>query len=499
MMRVAVAGLWHETNTFSSVPADYAAFDADVLVREEALWEEYLGSEATIAGFLDAAEDLGFELVPLLHARTGPIGTITDDAFERIVGEILERLDAGGPWDAVLLANHGAAVAQSHPDADGEMAARVRSQLPPNVPIGMALDLHANVSHRMVSNTTVLNTYQTNPHLDARSRGREVAELTVRAARGEIRPVQALVTPPLVINITRQWTGESPMRELIRVAEESYRSAGVLSVSAVQGYPYADVPEMGMSFHAVSDADPALAQHTAHRLAQHAWNHREQMRPALPSPEEALREALTLSRNASAPIVIMDVGDNILGGSSADSTVLLAAARQLRVQGVLQTLFDPAAVAQCAAAGEGARMNFAVGAKTDEHHGSPLPISGRVLKIADGRYEDPTPTHGGFRYFDDGKRALIETDDGATVLLTSNRSSNLSREQWYSLGVKPEQFPVIVAKGVVSPRPAYEPIAAKIILANTPGLTTADLDTLRYRRRRRPLFPFEPEASYAHG
>ena len=496
-MRVAVAGLWHETNTFSSVPADYAAFEADLLAREHAMWDEYHGSEATIAGFLDAAEALGFEAVPLLHARTGPIGTITDEAFERIVGETLERLEAGKPWDAVLLANHGAAVAHSHPDADGEMAARIRARLPPNVPVGMALDLHANLSPQMVASTTVLNTYQTNPHLDARSRGREVAELTIRAARGEVAPVQALVKPPLVINITRQWTGEQPMQSLIELATRCYGEAGVLSASVVQGYPYADVPEMGMSFHAISDGVATLAQRIASTLAQAAWAAREEMRPNIPSPHRTLQAAKSLSEVADAPIVIMDVGDNILGGSSADSTVLLAEARRMGLRGVLQTLFDPQAVALCASAGEGARVTLEVGAKTDAHHGAPLAVSGRVRRIAQGKYEDPTPTHGGFRYFDDGLRALIEADDGATVLLTSHRSSNLSREQWYSIGVRPERYPIIVAKGVVSPRPAYEPIAAKILLANTPGLTTADLDNLTYRQRRRPLFPFEADAPYA--
>lgn len=496
MMRVAIAGLWHETNTFSSVPADYAAFASDTLVRDDAIWEEYEGSEATIAGFLDAAKALKFRPVPLLHARTGPIGTITDDAFERIVGEIVDRLRLEGPWDAVLLANHGAAVANSFPDADGEMAARVRQALPARVPIGMALDLHANISARMVANTTVLNTYQTNPHLDARARGKEVAALTVRAAVGEISPVQALFDPPLVVNITRQWTGESPMKQLMEQARTWYQRPELLSASVVQGYPYADVAEMGMSFHAIANGEAKLAQEAARSLAMSAWTARGEMTANIPSVHDALQRARTIASSARKPVVIMDVGDNILGGSSADSTVLLEEARRFGLRCVLQTLFDPRAVAQCIEAGEGAKITLSIGAKTDTHHGRPMHVSAQVMKIADGRYEDPNPTHGGFRFFDDGKRALLKTTDGATVLLTSNRSSNLSREQWYSIGVRPERFRLVVAKGVVSPRPAYEPIASEIILADTPGLTTADLDTLTYHHRRRPLFPFELHTSY---
>lgn len=490
-MRIAVAGLWHETNTFSSVRADLAAFEALALVRGQEVLDEYQGSQATIAGFLDAAAELHFDVVPLIHARTGPIGPITSDAFERIMAEMVTGLREGGPWDGVLLANHGAAVADGFPDADLEIVSRVRAAIGAAVPIGVALDLHANLSQALVTTATVITVYQTNPHLDARLQGERCARLLWRVIKGEIEPEMALQIPPLVINITRQNTSESPMREILAAARQARSDHGLLGTFAVQGYPYADVPQMGMSFLAIADGSPAAARAGASQMADTAWHLRNELQANLSTIDEALADVAAASRG---PVVLMDVGDNIPGGSSADSTVLLHAAREAGIRGLAQTLFDPAAAAECHAAGSGAELTLRVGAKTDELHGAPLDVEARVIALDHGQYEDQGPTHGGFRYFAEGARAVVETTDGFTLLLMSIRSGNLSLQQWRSIGVEPANFRAIVAKGVVSPRAAYDAIASKTLLVDTPGLTTADLSRLDYQYRRRPLFPFEPAA-----
>jgi microcystin degradation protein MlrC len=489
-MRIATLGILHETNTFSRVPADYAAFEASGILRGDAIVAVHRGGHHTLSGFIEAAETLDFELVPLIFATTGPIGLITKDAFDRIVGEMLER---GGPWDGVLLANHGAAVSEEYPDVDGEVAARVRRLVGPNVPIGMALDLHGNLSQTAVDNTTAITFYRTNPHLDPRPRAFECANLIYRAIKGEIRPVQALETPPLVINIVKQYTGEEPLASLMADCESLLTRPGILSASVIEGYPYADVEQMGASFLVVADGDPQLARDCCRWLARRAWDRRQEFVGDIPSPSEALT---TARQAAHGPVVLMDVGDNIGGGSSADSTVLLAEAQRLGVGSYLQTLYDPEAVAACVASGVGTSLTLRVGAKTDSFHGHPVQVTGRVRLISDGQFEDRRPTHGGWRYFDGGTTVVLETTDEHTLVLTSRRVGNTSIEQMYSLGIRPEEKKVVVAKGVVSPRPAYAPIAAQIILVNTPGLTTADLSFFNYQHRRHPLFPFEPDAEY---
>jgi microcystin degradation protein MlrC len=489
-MRLATLGLAHETNTFSRVPADFDQFE---ILRGEELRQKHGTATTTLAGYFAAADRLGFELVPLLFAVAGPIGTITKDAFDRIVGEMLALLEQQGPWDGVLMPQHGAAVSEEFPDADGEIVRRVRALVGPDVPIGASLDMHANVSQKVVEQSTVTTVYRTNPHLDAKQRAEECAEMIVRTINGEIRPAQALEMPPLLVNIVKQFTGEEPMLSLVQGIDEVLARPGMLSASVAEGYPYADVEEMGMSFLAVHDGDASAARDAARWLARRAWDRRAALQGDVPSVTEALQYA---ARAEKGPVVLMDVGDNIGGGSSADSTYLLAEAQRLGIRGFLQTLYDPEAVMACVVAGVGANVSLDVGGKTDDLHGSPVSVTGRVRVLFDGRYEDPFPTHGGWRFFDGGTTAVLETTDGHTLVLTSNRTGNTSLEQMYSVGVRPERFQVVVAKGVVSPRPAYSRVAAEIVLVNTPGVTTSDLSFFTYRHRRTPLYPFEPDATY---
>ena len=521
-MRIATLGISHETNTFSRVPAGYEQFEEVELLRGSEILERHADSAYTIAGYVEASRDLGFELVPLMFARTGPIGTITKDAYDRLSGEMLGMLRDQGPWDGVLIANHGAAVSEEFPDMDAEMARAIREIVGPEVPVGITLDMHSNISRELIERTTACVVWRTNPHLDTRIRGRKTADLIYRAALGEITPVQWIETPPMLVNIVRQFTGEEPMMGLVADAVAANERPGILDTSVAEGYPYADVEEMGMSFIAIADGDLDIARDAARWMARRAWPQRAELNVSVPSVTEALTMAeqryvgrkpegvtnfvpsdgTALSAPVAdsdhshlGPIVLMDVGDNIGGGSSADSTFILAEAKRLGVKGLLQSLYDPEAVAACVSAGVGAEVTLEVGGKTDDMHGDPVRVTGKVRAISDGNFEETRPIHGGYRYFSAGTCVRLDTTDGHTLLLTARRSGNTSREQMYHIGIWPETYRVVVAKGVVSPRPAYQPIAAEVILVNTPGVTTADLSTFTYHRRRVPLYPFE-EATY---
>lgn len=516
-MRFAILGISHETNTFSIVPATYEQFEKQIIERGQEIVDRFATSEYTIAGYLQAAKELGFEAVPLMYARTGPIGTITKDAYDRLSSEMLAMLRDEGPWDGVLIANHGAAVSEEFPDMDAEFTRAVREIVGPDVPVGITLDMHANISKETVANTDACVVWRTCPHLDTKLRGRKCAELIYRAAKGEIKPVQYIEMPPMLVNIVKQFTGQEPMKSLVDDCFAANERPGILDTSIAEGYPYADVEEMGMSWIAISDGDLDSARETAKWMAERAW----QKRADLNNPVPGIREALTMAQeryvgpkpdgvenfvpsDGSAlaepepsehshlgPVVLMDVGDNIGGGSSADSTHILKVAQEMGIQGFLQSLYDPEAVQACVSAGVGAELSLDVGGKTDDMHGEPVRVVGTVRRIHDGKYEETRPTHGGGRFYNDGQRVRFDTTDGMTILLTSVRSGNTAREQMYSIGIRPEDYRVVVAKGVSSPRPAYQPIAAEIILVNTPGVTTADLSTFTYHRRRVPLYPFE--------
>lgn len=493
-MRLALLGFHHETNTFATRPTDYADFGQHGILRGDELVVRHAEAHSTVAGFLEAGRRFDVTVVPLYYATTNPSGMITRAAFERIADELVAALQANGPWDGVLLALHGAAVAEGYPDADGEVVARIRAAVGPHVPIGLALDLHANLTARMVDQATVTVLYRTNPHLDPRLRALECATFVVRTVRGEIHPVQALETPPLVINIVTQGTDEEPMQGLMAATEAVIARPGMLSASIAMGYPYADVPEMGAAFLAIHDGDPAAARAAARELATLAWQRRTAFVARIPGPTEALQQAMLAPRG---PIVLLDVGDNIGGGTVGDSTVLLAEARRLGVRRYLQTLYDPGAVAACVGVGVGTGVTLLVGGKDPDTPQLPVEVTGHVRLISDGRFEDPTPTHGGWRFFDAGTTVVLQTTEEQTLVLTSRVIGNTSIQQMASLGIRPERCQVVIAKGVLSPRPAYAPIAAQMVLVNTPGITTADLSRFTYHQRRRSLYPFEAEAVYA--
>jgi microcystin degradation protein MlrC len=466
--RLAVLGLNHETNSFSPVPTGLRAFEQDGVLRGAEIVARHATAHTTVAGLLSVASD-DVEVVPLLYASATPSGIIPDDAFETLAGEMLALLAAGAPWDGVLLGLHGAAVTARHPDVDGEILRRVRAVVGPGTPVGAALDMHANVSALMAAHADVLVAFRTNPHVDARETGAECARLVVDAARGVSRPVVAVELVPAVINIVRQSTRESPMRELVGRALARRAEPGVLSVSVVEGYPYADVPEMGMSAVVVADGDRGLADRVAREVGGLIWDARRHFDRPIPGPREAMRAALA---RPDGPVVLLDVGDNVGGGGSGDSTTLL-------------------------------RVGLAEGALTLEVGGRvappPVAVTGTVRTLSDGRYEEPTATHGGFRFFDAGPTAVLALPEDNLVVLTTVPVLPTSLRQLTALGIDPTTRRILVAKGVVSPRAAYEPIASEMILVDTPGVTAADLRQFAYHQRRTPLFPFERDVRYPIG
>ncbi|WP_053206591.1 M81 family metallopeptidase [Jiangella muralis] len=493
-MRLAMVGFGHEANTFAPSAATLAAWDRAGILEGEAIRQRYERSESILAGyFAYAAEDPAAEVVPLVFSWITPTGASTAEAFEHLTGLMVARLRDQGPWDGVLLPQHGAAVADGYPDADGEFLRRVRDAVGPDVAIGVTLDLHANVSRQLVDHADVVTVYQTNPHVDAREQGLACARLLGRTIRGEIRPVTALAELPLAAGILRMGTSQEPMLRLLAGAREHERRTGVLSVSLVEGFPYADVAEMGMSVIAIADGDAALAADVARSVAADTWEHRAGFVGAAPGTDEAMRQAGAAD---GGPVVVLDMGDNVGGGSPGDSTHLLHAARRLGVTGVAQCVYDPAVALSCAAAGVGARVELAVGGKVDDRHGSPFPIRGEVIAVTDGRFEDPSATHGGARVFDLGRSAGVRTDDGFLLALHSRPEGTWSRLQFSTLGIEPADVPIIIAKGVHAPRAAFEPIASQLIWADTPGSTSADLTAFDFHHRRRPMYPFEPDARF---
>ncbi|WP_435119103.1 M81 family metallopeptidase [Amycolatopsis thermoflava] len=495
MIRIAVLGLSHEANSFSSRLVDNAYFERMGILRGKEIVDQHMDGATTISGYLNAASKHNdVEVLPLIMTTLIPAGVITAEALRTRADEMIAAVCDAGPVDAVLVSLHGAAVAEDVLDVDGYLLRRIREVVGPGVPVGASLDLHANVSAAMCDHSDVLNTYRTNPHVDAKETGEEVADLIIRTARGELRPTQAFVHLPAAINILCQNTSESPMRDILAEAESTLTAAGVLSVTVAEGYPYADVPEMGVGIVVVTDDDGSAAREHARALAGKVWAYRHMFeKPAL-TPEDALNSARS---HNTGPVLLLDVGDNIGGGSPGDSVTLLNAARQTDFESLLTIVHAPEAARRCDEAGIAARLELEFGADADPATGPPVRCSARVLALHDGRYEASEPVHAGMRRFDAGTSAAVQLDTGQTVILTSKVVLPFSTTQLTTLGLACDQFQAIVAKGVHSPLAGYGPHVSKVLYVDTPGWTSSNLSRFKYRNRSRPMYPFELNADFS--
>lgn len=490
-MRIAIASFTHESNTFAAKPTTLNDF---TIHRGPEMIDHFRPTFHEVAGYIAGADEYDFDLVPTLGANATPSGTVTRDAYEAITGEILAQLAAQkGKIDGILLALHGAMVVEDYPQGDGETVRRVRELMGPDVPIVVTHDYHGNVPPDLVENADALIIYKTNPHIDQRERGLQAAELLARTIRGEVKPVSALVKPNVLFNIAFHNTSLPPMKPIMDAAIALEQEPDILAVSIAAGYQYADVPYMGPSVVVVADGDAELARRGAQRIADLIWAARDQLRPDLPKPAEAVRMAMSARE---FPVALFDMGDNIGGGSAADSTWILQELLAQKADGWVVAIYDPESVQICNAAGIGATVALRVGGKTDNLHGPTLPISGRVRTLHIGTYEETERRHGGGRYFDAGLSAVVEVNrtapgKGGLLVLNSKRTPPMSIHQLTSVGIVPQQQKILVAKGTVAPRAAYAPVSAQIIQVDSGGACDINMPPSAFKRARTDFYEWQ--------
>ena len=484
MTTIAIGGIMHESNTFSETPTDFAAFSQTFARNLVNLWGE---SHHEVGGFIQGATAYNYTAYPTLMVSATPAGRVTDDAFDRFTEMLIQHLKSAPQHEGLLLALHGAMVVESYPDGDGEVLRRLRDAFGRDLPIVVTLDQHANVSEQMVTESTALVIYKTTPHIDQRQRGLQAAELMMRILRDEVTPTQALAKPPMLLNILYHNTNVPPMEPILTAAKQLEERPDVLVASVAAGYPYADVHEIGPSFVVVTDDNPQFAQTEADRLSDMLWNVHGQLTLDLPDAAQAVAQAIASEQH---PVILVEMGDNIGGGSPGDSTFVLAELQRQGASGFVVVLYDPAAVQSCIQAGVGADVALDVGGKADNLHGDPVAIQGKVRLIHDGQFIETQPRHGGQRYHNQGLTTVVAVDD-SLVVLTSRRQTPFSLQQLLSLGIDPTEMQMIVVKAAVAYRAAYEPIAGQIIEVDTPGLTAVNPLHFEYHNVRRPLFPLD--------
>ncbi|MCZ2075262.1 MAG: M81 family metallopeptidase [Bryobacteraceae bacterium] len=492
--RIAIGGIVHESNSFFSVNTTLADFDRRTGDDPGAALEKWGKNNDEVSGFIEGGARFGLDLYPTLVAHATPSGPVTDEALDALTGDLLRRIRSGGNFEGLLLALHGAMVAQSYLHADGEVMRRLREALGSGFPIVVTHDFHANISSQVVELSTALLNYKTNPHIDQRDRGIRAAWIMSGIVSGKFKPVQALAKPGMIYNIRFQNTNAEPLAPIVEETRRLEEQDGILAASVAGGYQYADVPAMGASVVVVTNNDRELAKHTAKRLSGELWDTRDRLALRLPDPAAAVRQAISSNL---FPVVLVEMGDNIGGGASGDATFLLSELVRQKASGWFVALADPRAVEAAAEAGIGGAFDMEVGAKTDRLHGDPVRIRGRVKSLHDGRFMETAVRHGGQRYYDQGLTAVIDVegstpDNQNLVMLTARRQMPFSLHQLIAHGIYPERQRILVVKAAVAFRAAYEPVAGSIIEVDTPGVTAVNPRRFTWKHVDPSLFGLEP-------
>ncbi|MDL5353133.1 M81 family metallopeptidase [Microbacterium sp. zg-YB36] len=496
-LRFFTGGINHETNSFSKVPADEHRFRLTRYGRGAEILERFRGTRTVYGGFLTAAETNHVTLTSTVSSFAQPSGPVVREEFERQMALTLEDLREAlrtDGVDGIVLGLHGAMVVAGIEDGEGEYLARVREVVGPDVPIGVELDLHANISPRMAELADILIGYDTYPHVDQYDRAIELLTLVARTVRGEISPTSALRKLPILAHMTVQNTASGPMADWLALCHEIEARPGVLTATITGGFPYADIPDVGMAAYVVTDGLPELATQYANELSEFAWARRTEFQPRLTSVDDAIRAA----SSSPGPIILADVADNTGAGASGDDTEIL---RALIAHGansaVLVPMYDPGVVAEAVRAGVGATITTTIGGKVDDGGGAPLEIEAYVRTITDGWYSNYGPMSTGSRT-GMGLTAVLEIGghDGIEVVCSSVQRSPHDLQMLRSVGIEPTRRQIIVVKSSVHYRADFGPIATEIFEVDAAGLAAASWARLDFQNLRRPIFPLDPDMEW---
>jgi len=470
-MRIGIAGLSCECSTFSPLPT-----------REEDF--QVLSGEDLLAEVIDPGSFPDARFVPLALARALPGGRIRRRFYDDFLAGLLRGILGAGPFDGLLLLMHGAASVYGMEDAEGHFISTLRMAVGRECLISASYDLHGNLSRRVTDNLDLLTAYRTAPHVDVDETVARACRLLVRSLAGNRRPEKALVRVPILLPGEQTGTGWEPAAGLCGMIPRMIEHFGLLDLSVLTGYPWADEPRASASVVALA-AERPNAQQAAEAMARHFWRVRHEFGFGVfaGSMDRCLERARA---ETGRPVLISDSGDNPTAGGAGDVSHALGRLLAVKVDDALCAgITDRQAVAACAGAGAGVVVPLDLGGTLDPLNGTPFHVTARVVSL----HETKMPSSGRHN------RIAVVDCRGVTVVITELRTPFHRLEQFRELGLDPAQYRIIVVKmGYLVPE--LEERAAVSLLALTPGAVNQDLAGLAYRRLERPIFPLDPEMEW---
>jgi microcystin degradation protein MlrC len=481
-MKIAIGGFQHETNTFAPSKATFDDFvrgrSWPPLAQGDEIFERSAGINVPIAGFIERMRKTSHVLIPTAWAGTSPSAHVTRDAFERIAEMILSRLRNALPVDAVYLDLHGAMVAEHVDDGEGELLERVSKIVGPDVPIVASLDLHANVTRRMVQYSDALISYRTYPHVDMAETGERAAHFLLARLNGLGKPYAALRALPFLIPLQTQSTMLEPAQS-IYAKLATMEGGAVDTLSFTPGFPAADFPECAPSVIAYGRSSEAAAR-CADALRAHIERLEAEFDTPVYAPEDGVRRAMAIARHASRPVILADTQDNPGAGGNSDTTGMLRALVAFDAQrAAIGLIVDPEAARAAHAAGRNAHISIGIGGRSNIAGDAPFHARYLVENLAEGRFVCTGPFYRGVR-MNLGLSACLRLN-GVRIVVASDKPQMADREMYRFIGIEPEREAILVNKSSVHFRADFAPIAEDILVCKAPGPMLADPSDFPWR------------------
>lgn len=483
--RVGIGQIWQEQNTFSPVYTGIDAFEQNGFVVGTEVFDRY-GNTNEIGGFLNAAKSHPVELVPLLRAWAWPSGCIKEKTHTFLKNALLKEIQKEWPIDAVLLSLHGSMVAENEPDVEGDLLESIHTFFNEELPIAVSLDLHANITKKMVDHALFIYAYHTCPHTDLFDTGEKTATTLFNYLRMDQRPMVDFNKIPMVTPANLHNTHKGPLKEIFDSVRMIENKENVIGVSVFPVQPWLDVPEFGWSVLLYTKNDEEQGRKYADGISDEIWNKKDSFFAPLTKVEDIVKEAEEIRDGLT---VVSDADSTTSGGTGDNVCVLKVLLEKRDSMKALATVVDGDVVREAFELGEGKNIRCRLGGKHDTKYSPIIETTGKIMKLGYGEFTI-TGGHIGTIDVDIGKTCVIRF--GLVDVLISERAGPVYEKKIYThAGLTPEEYRIVVVKSPVGFRDAYEEIATKICIADCTGIASPNLSKYNFERIPRPMYPFD--------
>ena len=493
MKNILIAEFKHETNRFCPIPADVKAYKARNMLFGDDTFSYYRGIQAEIGGFLDILEkEDNLNLVPVAAFNAVPSGPVTAEVYEIFTDTLMNAIEKTEKIDGVLLCLHGAIVVETSEDGEGDLLEMIRIKLGADVPIIATLDLHANVTAKMIHNANAFLPYRKYPHTDTFECGQRAARLMLKTLRGQCLPVVCCTKLPIMLPVI--FTALPVLQDFNAKAQEWEKRPSILDVSLCHGFYFSDIEELGTTVTVVADKDTELAQSAADFLSDELWRRRSELTLDAVDVDGAF-DLFHASVKGEGPVVFADISDNPGGGGSGDTTHILRKLLECGVKNAaIAVISDPCFVAEAVAAGVGEYVELNLGGKGDSAiSGGLLKVRAYVKGITDGNYFNKDIMRQGLK-IEMGRTVIVQVD-GIEIIVISSRVQPYDREAFRSCGITPEDKELLVVKSAVHFRQSFDKIASRIVNVLAPGMVSPTPELLIFKHCTKAMYPLNRLAS----